>query len=113
MEMNMPRFTVYGPAQGFYLAFLHDWRELAYTHGHSGVAEGNQPVSGEGPPPAALAAIFADGNGEGGGEGFTVGGRSMSVGDVGNVEGSGAWLCESMGWSRIPPEFEARFPLRT
>ncbi|MDB4949419.1 MAG: hypothetical protein JWM27_2068 [Gemmatimonadetes bacterium] len=108
----MPRFTVYGPAQGLYLAFLHDWRELEYSHAHSGATETDDTASGEGPPAAALAEIFADGNGEGTGDGFTVGGRSMSVGDVVHLAGSGAWLCESAGWSRIPPEFETRFPLR-
>jgi hypothetical protein len=36
----------------------------------------------------------------------------MSVGDVVHIEGSGAWLCESTGWSRILPQFAARFPLR-
>ena len=101
-------FTVYGPAQGYFISFLHDYRTLAYTAGHSGVLDvPDSPADTE----RVLSRIFAEGNGHGDGPGFTVGGRSMSSGDVVHLEGHGVWLCASVGWSRLDGADAARFPL--
>lgn len=105
----MPRipFTVYGPTQGYFISFLHDCRTLGYTLGHSGtldVPEGTEPDR-------LLERIFAEGNGHGAGPGFTVGGRSMSTGDVVHLEGIGVWLCDSVGWSQLGGADARRFPI--
>lgn len=101
-------FTVYGPAQGYFIPFLHDCRTLAYTAGHPGVLDvPDGPVDTD----RVLSRIFAEGNGHGDGPGFTVGGRSMSSGDVVHVEGLGVWLCASVGWTRLDGADAARFPL--
>lgn len=101
-------FTVYGPVQGYFIPFLHDSRTLAYTAGHSGVL--NMP-DGAAEAERLLSRIFAKGNGHGDGPGFTVGGRSMSSGDVVHLEGLGVWLCASVGWTRLVDKEAARFPL--
>lgn len=105
----MPRipFTVYGPTQGYFISFLHDYRTLAYTRGHSGtldVPDGTEPER-------LLERIFAEGNGHGDGPGFTVGRRSMSSGDVVHLEGLGVWLCDSFGWSPLAGAEAARFSI--
>jgi hypothetical protein len=100
-------FTVYGPTQGYFISFVHDYRTLAYTAGHTGtldVPDGTEPER-------LLDRIFTEGNGHGTGPGFTVGERSMSTGDVVHVEGLGAWLCDSFGWSPLSGADAARFPL--
>ncbi|MBB4635878.1 hypothetical protein [Longimicrobium terrae] len=102
------RFTVYGPEQGFFLSFLHDFKTLAYIVGHSGTVQLPRPGA---QVEEILSVIFAEGNGEGSGPGFTIEGRSMSVGDVVHVAGFGAWLCDSVGWKGIPPADARRFPL--
>ena len=101
-------FTVYGPAQGYFISFLHDCRTLDYTAGHSGVLDApDDDAEAE----RVLSRIFAEGNGHGDGSGFTVGGRSMSSGDVVHLEGLGVWLCASIGWTRLDGADAARFPL--
>lgn len=101
-------FTVYGPAQGYFIPFLHDSRTLDYTAGHSGVLDvPDGPADAE----RVLSRIFAEGNGQGDGPGFTVGGRSMSSGDVVHLEGLGVWLCASVGWTRLDGADAVRFPL--
>ncbi|HEX6372918.1 MAG TPA: hypothetical protein VF006_28605 [Longimicrobium sp.] len=101
-------FTVYGPAQGYFISFLHDSRTLDYTVGHSGVLD---VPDGRADPERVLSRIFAEGNGHGDGPGFTVGRRSMSSGDVVHLEGLGVWLCASVGWTRLEGADAARFPL--
>ena len=106
--MPATRFTVYGPTQGYFLSFLHDCRTLPYTVGYSGTIPVPDPSADA---PRLLEGIFAEGNGHGSGRGFTVGGRSMSTGDVVHLEGRGVWLCDSFGWSPIAGADAARFPL--
>lgn len=100
-------FTVYGPAQGYFISFLHDHRTLAYTAGHSGTLDVPDGTETE----RLLDRLFAEGNGHGTGPGFTVDGRSMSTGDVVHVADFGVWLCDSVGWSPLGAADAARFPI--
>ncbi|HEU0298856.1 MAG TPA: hypothetical protein VFR37_05360 [Longimicrobium sp.] len=101
------RFKVYAPAQGYFLSTIHRSSELAYIVGHAGeinVAEGENPMR-------TLSRIFAEGNGEGEGTGFTVNRRSMSVGDVVHLEPHGAYLCGPEGFTALAGAEASRFPL--
>jgi hypothetical protein len=101
-------FTVFGPQKGLFLSFLDRSESLAYRAAFRGAME-----LPDGPPDAVrvLEHIFAEGNGMGDGDGFTVGGRSMSVGDVVTIEGLGTWICDSIGWRALTGPEAARFPL--
>ena len=92
----MPRipFTVYGPTQGYFISCLHDYRTLAYTLGHSGTLDVPDGPAGT---ERVLSRIFAEGNGHGDGRGFTVGGRSMSSGDVVTWRGSASGSARRSG----------------
>ncbi len=105
--MPSTAFTVYGPTQGYFISFLHDYRALAYTLGHAGIID----LPGGTEPERLLERIFAEGNGHGTGPGFTVGGRSMSTGDVVHLKGLGVWLCDSFGWAPVDGADAARFPI--
>jgi hypothetical protein len=103
-------FTVFAPATGLFVSFLDRCEDLEYTAAHRGTVE---PSAGDDAEAwtALLGTIYADGNGMGDGEGFTVGGRSMSVGDVVTLDGGGMWVCDSFGWRALSPEESARFAL--
>ena len=100
--------TVFGPQKGLFLSFLDHSEALTYTAAYRGTL--SLP---DGPVGAVrvLERIFAEGNGMGDGAGFTVGGRSMSVGDVVTLEGLGTWICDSIGWREITGAEAARFPV--
>ncbi|HEX8693675.1 MAG TPA: hypothetical protein VF746_14730 [Longimicrobium sp.] len=101
-------FTVFGPQKGLFVSFLDRSEALTYTAAYRGtLALPDGPVD----PVRVLERIFAEGNGMGDGEGFTVGRRSMSVGDVVTLEGLGTWICDSIGWREITGAEAARFPL--
>ena len=100
-------FTVFGPQKGLFVSCLDHSEDLIYVAAHRGSvesAEGESPVR-------ALERIFAEGNGMGAGEGFTVCRRSMSVGDVVTLEGMGTWICDSIGWREVTGTEASRFPL--
>lgn len=104
--MPTARFTVFGPAKGLFVSFLDRSEDLAYTAAHRGTVD----VPGDDPAcTRALERIFADGNGMGGGPGFTVGRRSMSVGDVVTIDGYGTWICDSVGWRPLSGAEAERF----
>lgn len=104
-------FTVFGPDAGLFISFLHRCEDLAYTAAHRGTIDRPSGVMEPAAWVALLERIFAEGNGEGRGAGFTVGGRSMSVGDVVTLGGGGTWICDSVGWRMLPPEEAGRFAL--
>lgn len=104
-------FTVFGPETGLYLSFRDRREALTYAVGHRGTLR----LPGGSPERSActglLERIFADGNGMGPGPGFTVGRRSLSVGDVVTLEGLGVWFCDAFGWIEITEPEAGRFPL--
>lgn len=102
------RFTVYGPAKGYFIPFLDDSRTEAYRLGYAGSLDVDEPASNVN---HVLSRIFNEGNGEGAGPGFTVSGRSMSTGDVVHLDGRGCWFCASVGWTALGGDQAARFPL--
>lgn len=102
------RFTVYGPAKGYFIPFLDDSRTEAYRVGYTGSVDVDASAADV---DRVLSRIFTEGNGEGDGPGFTVGGRSMSTGDVVHLDGRGCWLCASVGWTALGGDQAARFPL--
>jgi len=104
-------FTVFGPDAGLFISFLHRCEDLAYTAAHRGTIDRPSAEMEPAAWVALLERIFAEGNGEGRGAGFTVGGRSMSVGDVVTIDGGGTWICDSVGWRMLPPEEAERFAL--
>lgn len=101
-------FTVFGPQKGLFLSFLDQSEALTYTAGYRGTVT---LPGGPADPIHVLEHLFAEGNGMGDGEGFTVGGRSMCVGDVVTIDGLGTWICDSIGWRELTGPEAARFPL--
>lgn len=106
--MPLVAFTVYGPEQGYFVPFVHDFRTLAYAIGCVGTIEA---PDGPADTPYLLERIFARGNGRGSDPGFTVGRRSMSAGDVVHLEGLGVWVCDIDGWTAVEGADATRFPL--
>lgn len=105
-------FTVFVPGSGLpFISFLHRRQDLTWVAGHRGTverAEGDLDPGHE----ALLYRIFADGNGMGDGDGFTVAGRSMCAGDLVTVAGCGTWVLDGGdGWRRLPAEEAERFAL--
>ena len=101
-------FTVFGPQKGLFVSFLDRSEALTYTAAYRGTLSlSDGPVG----PIRVLERIFAEGNGMGDGEGFTVGRRSMSVGDVVTLDGLGTWICDSIGWRELTGTEATRFPL--
>lgn len=108
----MPRiaFTVFGPQAGPFISFLHRSEDVTYSAAYRGTIDNTAELD-DAECLAVLERLFAEGNGMGSGPGFTVGGRSMSVGDVVTIQGGGAWVCDSVGWRKLQDEEAARFPL--
>jgi hypothetical protein len=104
-------FTVFVPAKGLFISFLDRCEDLAYTAAHRGTVERPTGDIDAAAWVALLDVIYADGNGMGEGDGFTVARRSMSVGDVVTLDGGGTWICDSIGWRALSPEESARFAL--
>lgn len=109
--MSKVAFTVFAPESGLpFIGFLHRRQDLTWVAAHRGTAEraeGDLDQECE----ALLERIFADGNGMGDGDGFTVSGRSMSVGDVVTIDGCGTWVHDGEDWLRLPAEEAERFVL--
>ena len=108
----MPKaaFTVFGPVRGYFLPG-DESRTLAYAAGHRGSVDLPDGPVDELACCAVLRTLFEDGNGMGDGEGFTVGGRSMSVGDVVTIAGCGTWRCDGHGWTELAGTEARRFPV--
>jgi hypothetical protein len=104
-------FTVFAPAKGLFISFLDRNEHLTYIAVHRDTIERLGDEADEGTWVALLGSIFTAGNGMGEGEGFTVAGRSMSVGDIVTLEGGGTWICDSIGWRALSAAEAARFPL--
>ena len=104
-------FTVFVPESGLpFISFLHRRQDLAWVAAHRGTAE-RAPGEPSSACEALLDGIFADGNGMGEGDGFTVAGRSMCVGDIVTVDGCGTWVHAGEGWQQLPAEEAERFAL--
>ena len=104
-------FTVFGPEDGLFVSYLHRSEDLAYTAAHRGELHAPAELD-DVACVSLLERIFADGNEMGEGRAlFTVGGRSMSVGDVVTLAGAGTWICDSMGWRRVSAEEAERFAI--
>lgn len=109
--MSKIAFTVFAPGTDVFISFLHRSEDLTYTAAHRGTLDRPAGEMDEAACVAVLDRLFADGNGMGPGAGFTVGGRSMSVGDVVTLDGCGTWLCDSIGWRQLEEAEAARFGL--
>ena len=109
--MSKIAFTVFAPGTDVFISFLHRSEDLSYTAAHRGTLDHPAGEMDAAACVAVLDRLFADGNGMGSGAGFTVGGRSMSVGDVVALDGCGTWLCDSIGWRQLEEAEAARFQL--
>lgn len=109
--MSRVAFTVFVPESGLpFISFLYRRQDLTWVAAHRGTAERAEGETDH-VCEALLDRIFADGNGMGEGDGFTVSGRSMSVGDVVTVDGCGTWVHDGEDWRMVPAEEAERFVL--
>lgn len=96
--MRQIRFSVYGPKKGYFDCPLDHWWFEPYGFVYAGnicLEPGFVGVK------EILSRIFADGNGEGDGPGFTVGDRPMSMGDIVHLENQGCWLRVVDDWAGL------------
>lgn len=108
--MPTTAFTVFAPAKGLFISYLDRSEYLTYTSAHRGSTDRPDGELDESACLALLESLFVDGNGMADGVGFTVAGRSLSVGDVVTLDAGGTWICDAIGWRQLPEKEAQRFP---